>query len=236
VAIDWLNVMVFSEPGVGKTHLLGTAMDHPDTHPLLILDIDGGVTTLRKRTDIDVIQVRSFAQLVKVYTDLYGAIDKDGKLPYKTIGLDTFSELGKLDLATINKAFAESNPNIDEDVPDQRSYYKSGNHMRKITRGFRDLPCNTFYMSHLTAERDGMQRLCYYPQFPGKLRSDLPGFLDVVGYMRAEVTGQEITRYLQVQKTATVAAKDRTGALGGILENPTIPMMWELLKEKESNE
>lgn len=237
VSIDWLNVMVFSEPGVGKTHLLGTAAEHEATSPVLLIDVDGGVHTLKKlkgKDNIEVVQARSYKAIVDLYNTLYNAIDAEtGKLPYATIGLDTWSEFAKLDLYEINTAFAKNNPNIDPDVPDQRSYYKSGNHMRKLTRAFRDLPCNTFFMSHLNQEKDNLQRMCMYPQFPGKLKSDLPGFLDIVGYMRAEVSRGEVTRYLQVQKTETVAAKDRTGVLGGIVENPTIPMMWDMLKESK---
>jgi len=75
LSIDWLNSLIYGDPGTGKTYFLGTAEDHPDTHPLLILDIDGGIKTLRKRQGIDVIQIRSFAQIVKVYQDLYNAIE-----------------------------------------------------------------------------------------------------------------------------------------------------------------
>lgn len=235
-SIDWLNVMIYSEPGAGKTHLLGTACeDGADTWPMLLLDIDGGVTTIQKlkipEGRVDVIQIRSFSQIVNIYQELYKAIGTDGKLPYKTIGIDTFSELSKLDLGLINAEYAKDNPNIEPDVPDQRSYYKSGNHMRKITRGFRDLPCNVFFMSHLSTERDNLMRLCYFPQFPGKLKSDLPGFVDIVGLLRAEVKGNDVKRFLQTQKTETVIAKDRTGALLPVEEDPTIPVLWGKLKE-----
>jgi len=127
--------------------------------------------------------------------------------------------------------FAKTNPNIDEDVPDQRSYYKSGNHMRKITRGFRDLPCNVFFISHVKYDQDTLMRKTLSPQFAGKLSSDIPGFLDIVGLLRAEVKGNVITRFLQTAKTEVTIAKDRTSVLPAVMEEPTIPKMWELLKE-----
>lgn len=228
-SIDWLNIMIYGEPGAGKTHLLGTAMDDKNTSPLLVLDIDGGVQTLRHRKDIDVVQVRSFEQLVSVYRELYNSIDK-GKIHYGTIGIDTLSEFGKLDLGSISKEFAESNPRLDPDVPDMRAYYKSGNHIRAIVRAFRDLPCNVFFNCHAQTDKDNFQRTIYFPQLPGKLKVDIPGFLDIVGLLRAEKDGDDIHRYLQVEKTEAVIAKDRTNALDGVEQDPTIPSLWAKLK------
>lgn len=221
--------MIYGEPGTGKTHLLGTAQDHKDTSPLLVLDIDGGVQTLRKRKDVDVIQIRSYEQLVSVYRDIYGSI-KNGKVEWGTIGIDTLSEFAKLDIGEVSKDFAESNPKLDEDVPDMRAYYKSGNHIRKIVRAFRDLPCNVIFNCHTGTDKDNYNRTITFPQLAGKLRVDIPGFLDIVGWLRAEQTDGEVHRYLQVLKTETTIAKDRTNALDDVEHDPTIPMLWEKLK------
>lgn len=221
--------MVYGEPGVGKTHFLGTAEDHADTSPLLIFDVDGGVTTVRKRAKIDVVQVRSFNELVQHFVEIHGAI-KDGKLPWKTIGIDSLSEFGKIDISDISKTFANANDKLDEDIPDMRAYAKSGNHIRRIVRAFRDLPCNVIFTCHTQTDRDNFNRLIYQPQLPGKLRADIPGFLDIVGWLRAEVDGEVITRYLQTQKTEVTIAKDRTNALDAVEVNPTIPALWDKLK------
>lgn len=229
--------MFHGEPGVGKTHLLGTAQDHKQTAPLLVIDIDGGITTLRHRKDIDVIQVRSVKQLIDAYKMLFNAIPADGKqFPYGTIGIDTLSELQQLDLVEVMTAFSRINDKIDKDVPDQRGYGKSSSHMRNIVRAFRDLPCNTIFNCHSQSERDNNMRLIVQPKLVGKLRIDIPGFLDIVGYYRSEVGNGEVTRYMQFQKTETTTAKDRTGAFEAVEVNPTIPSLWEKLQEtnKES--
>lgn len=230
--------MFYGEPGVGKTHLLGTAQDHKATSPLLVIDIDGGITTLRKRKDVDVIQVRSVNQLISAYRDLYNAIPSDGKkFPYGTVGIDTFSELQQLDLVEVMNEFAKINDKIDADVPDQRGYGKSGTHMRKLARAFRDLPCNVVFNCHSQTERDNNMRMLFQPKLVGKLRIDIPGFLDIVGYYRAESDGNVdadgnpvVNRYMQFQKTETTIAKDRTGAFDPIEINPTIPSLWDKLQ------
>lgn len=230
-SIKWLNAMFYGEPGVGKTYLLGTAQDHKATSPLLVIDIDGGIATLRRRKDIDVIQVRSVKQLIAAYQDLFNAIPSDGKkFPYGTIGIDTFSELQQLDLREVMKAFARINDKIDSDVPDQRGYGKSGVHMRDLCRAFRDLPCNVIFNCHSQSDRDNNMKMIHFPKLVGKLRIDIPGFVDIVGYYRAEADADGVKRLMQFQKTDTVIAKDRLDAFDPVEINPTIPSLWDKLQ------
>jgi len=169
---------------------------------------------------------------------LYNAIPSDGKkFPYGTVGIDTFSELQQLDLVEVMNEFAKINEKIDADVPDQRGYGKSGTHMRKLARAFRDLPCNVVFNCHSQTERDNNMRMLFQPKLVGKLRIDIPGFLDIVGYYRAESDGNVdadgnpvVNRYMQFQKTETTIAKDRTGAFDPIEINPTIPSLWDKLQ------
>lgn len=231
-SITWLNAMIYGEPGVGKTYLAGTAEDHAKTAPLLVIDIDGGVTTLRHRPGIDVMQVRSFNDLVSAYRTLHDAIPADGKkFPYGTIVVDTLSELQQLDLNEVMGTMARLNDKLDADIPDQRGYGKSGAHIRKIVRAFRDLPCNVIFNCHSSSERDNNMRLIHQPKLVGKLRIDIPGFLDIVGYYRMGDGENGVERLLQFQKTETAIAKDRTGAFDPVEINPTIPSLWDKLQQ-----
>lgn len=231
MSIAYLNSLFYSEPGVGKTHLIGTAQDHKLTAPVFILDVDGGISTLRKRTEIDVVQVRSTKQLVDAYKTLFNAIPSDGKrYPYGTVAIDTLSELQSLDLSEIMKQFARINDKIDPDVPDVRGYGKSGSHMRQIVRMFRDLPCNTIFTCHAQTDRNNDMKLMTQIKLVGKLRTEAAGFLDIVGYYRAEADGDTLNRYMQFRGTDTTVAKDRTGAFEPVEVNPTIPMLWDKLQ------
>jgi hypothetical protein len=223
--------MIFGEYGVGKTYLLGTAHDHPETNPLLILDIEGGVRTLRHRKDVDVIQIRSLEQLMQTYEDLYNSIEKN-EIYYKTIGIDTLTELQSLDINSIMSERHDENPRLDKDVPDQYGWNKSGAHVRKIVRAFRDLPCNTLFICHVAEVENALKQKEYYPMLPGKLRKQIPGFLDFVGYMKSEVGEDDtVIRSIQFLKTDKVAAKDRTSAFDALEVNPTIPSLWDKLQD-----
>jgi AAA domain-containing protein len=218
---------------VGKTVLAGTAMDHMVTRPCLYLDVDGGVTTVRERADLDVRQVRSMDEARQIFNDLYEAVDWEAKeptLPFGSIVVDTLSELAKLDMReTMANTPAVKEGRQDKYVPSQREYLINGERVREIVRAYRDLPCHVFFMCHSGDARDNTNAQIFFPQFTGKLRHEIAGFLDIVGYMTAEVQDGETKRFLQVTKTKRVSAKDRTNKLGGMVENPTIPSMFDMI-------
>lgn len=230
---------MYGEPGAGKTYLCGTAADNEDTRPLLFLDVEGGSMTLRNRPDVDVVQIRSMQEIINVSNELFKEPDY-----YKTICVDSLTELQKLDLMTVTRDFKRTSPNperIDEDVPDQRSWGKSGVRISRIVRFLKDLPVNTIMTCLLATEwekddknRDTDTVKLFYPSLPGKLRGEIPGYFDVVGFMKAEapIPGK-IERSLQVQKTKKVIAKDRTSALGMMVKEPTIPLMWDMINSIE---
>lgn len=231
-SVKWLNLLIYGEPGAGKTYLSATAQDSEETSPILFLDVEGGVVTIRKRRDVDVIQIRSMKKLESIFEEL----DKEGEtLYYKTVIIDSISELQKLDMRTVMEKEYNRNPDkIDKDVATMRAWGISGERMRRIIRGFRDLPCNVIITALMAQEKDEQTNITeYFPSLPGKLRGEVPGFFDIVGLLQADakkVSGQDIIeRTLQTAKTRKVVAKDRTGALPGVLKNPSIPLMWEMI-------
>lgn len=234
--IEWLNELVYGDPGAGKTHHLGTAADHPDTSPLLIFDVEGGLTTIRKRMDVDTIPVRNMTDLRQGFNKLYHSIkidpvtDKPG-IYYKTVGIDSLSELANLEMKTIMQAAFSARPDkVEIEVPSQREWGICRERVRDIVRAFRDLPCNVIYTASVGTLQEEGQPTKYFPGFAGKLRTDIPGFMDIVGYLYSENVGNEVVRKMQFQSTRRVVAKDRTDVLGPLLLNPTVPMMWDLIQ------
>jgi len=222
------NFMVYGEFGVGKTRLLGTAQDHPLTSPVLVLDIEAGSATLRDRPDVDVVRVDSMKKLVDQYKELEEDA-QSGKPYYKTVGIDSLTELQKLDMNDIMKAVIKRDSDRDPDVPSMREWGKSTNHIRQIVRQFRDLPYNVIFTALLARDQDESSgAVSYGPDLPGKLKGQIPGFLDVVGYMHTIQEKDAIERRLLVQPTQKYKAKDRLGVSsdGPVIIDPTIPKMF----------
>jgi len=245
--VDWINMLIYGEPGVGKTYLCGTAQDHPDTAPVLYLDIDGGITTLRHRTSLDVKAVRSIEKIKRgeseilgineIYELLFQSIDREtGKIPYGTVVIDRLDELADIDMRYIMRdAFNRKPESVDIDVPSPREWGINRSHIRKLVRAFRDLPCHVIFVAGVATTAEEGQPIKYYPGFAGKLRTELPGFVDIVGYYYNDNSTGELQRKIQFQGTRRVQAKDRTGSLGGELVDPTIPVIWEMIQTNTNN-
>lgn len=230
---EWIKNLIYADPGGGKTHLLGTAADHPETRPVLIFDVDGGLKTLKKfenKKYIERIVCRSMDDVKKNYDELFYSIDADGNLPYKTVGIDSLSELTDLDMRFIMKAAYNTNPDkVNIDVPSPREWGIARAHVRNVVRAFRDLPCHVIMTAHVGVEEQEGQPTKYFPAFAGKLKREVPGFFDVVGYMSTDTTTGEAIRQIQFLGTRRVVAKDRLGVFGNLLRNPSVPLMWDLI-------
>jgi len=232
---EWVNTFIFGDPKVGKTAFVATAQDHPDTAPLLLFDVEGGTTTIRDRTDIDVVEIRSIDDYRKKVNELYRMGD-DLQNHYRTLAVDNMSELQALDLIPIMKEAKAKNPDkVDIDVPGQREWGKTREHMRLIARQLRDLPINLILTAHVfTVEREG-QPAKHYPGFGGKAKSDVAGFMDIVGYMTmVQDRGKEAYTQVQFRGTRQVLAGDRFDILGDTMQNPTFPEIWQKIKGQES--
>lgn len=229
--VDWINLLAYGDPGCGKTYLCGTAMDEPRTTPMLFLDCEGGVTTLRKRKNLDVVPIRSIDQLVEIYNKLFYSIKSDGTMYYKVVAIDPLNELADLDMRIEMKKAKDANSDkVDIDVPSPREWGKVRNHMRLIIRGFRDLPCHVIFTAHVGQQQDANQPVKYFPGFSGKLKTEVSGFMDIVGYMYNDTSTGVLVRKMQFEGTRRIQAKDRTGALGGSIDDPSIPKIWSIIE------
>lgn len=226
--IDWINMLIYGDPGVGKTYLLGTALESTDTSPILVLDVDGGLITIRGKK-VDKKKIRTLDDLNNVYNTLFASIKND-KLYYKTIAIDSLTELAALDMKIImHEAWTKNPEKVIKEVPSPREWGICREHIRTIVRAFRDLPCNVVYTAHSTEDKQEGRPSKFEPAFAGKLKVDVPGFMDIVGYLTTKNDQGLITRQMQLLGTNRVVAKDRTRTLGDMLENPTLPMIWELM-------
>lgn len=255
------KLLVYSPPGHGKTHLLGSAVSvttvngqkiksgDPRITPMLILDLEAGKMSIQSKTSeiawedllakgfepsvLDILRVRSWDDFSTIYNWLI-----DNPSVYKTVALDSLSETNYMNLQAAIEFEKSANPKHDDDIPEQRDYLRSATQMRRLVRAFRDLPMAIVFTSHVKEERDPRSAVMQLrPNLVGKLPNELPGMVDILGYLAIEEVvnergGKTLNRILVVQPSPALMAKDRSenGKLGAEVLNPTLPKLFDLLE------
>lgn len=218
-SIEFINMLVYGNPGAGKTVLAGSADDVPEMRPVLFIDIEGGTFSLRERNpEIDVVRVQSWRDMAKVYTELY-----NGQHGYRTVVLDSLTEIQKFSMYDIMRQLLKDHPDRDPEVPGMREWGKNIEQIRRLVRGFRDLPVNTIFTALAASDKDNKTGMVVTrPSLSGKLAMEVGGFVDIVGYLYTKVVDDGIRRLLLTLGTERQVAKDRSDKLPPIVEDPSM--------------
>jgi len=230
-----VNMLIYGDPGVGKTVLAGSASVVERMAPVLVIDIEGGTLSLKGTyPHVDIVRVETWKDMQQVYDALY-----DGKHGYNTVVLDSLTEIQKFSMYLIMGDLIKSDPSRDPDIPGMREWGKNIEQIRRLIRAFRDLPINTVVTALAKQDRDvrtGMTKTT--PSLSGKLANEVAGFLDIVMYMYTKIVNKdgetEFMRLLLTQPTDTQVAKDRTGRLPQVVEQPTMQGLVDCIFETDT--
>lgn len=232
-----LNMLFYGDSGVGKTRLAGSADAVPSMRPVLLIDIEGGQETLRNcYPRVETVRVRNMNEMNDVYSELY-----DMKHGFKTVILDSVTEIQQFSMGDIMSRMKIENPDRDEDVPSMREWGKNLIQMRRLTRGFRDLDMHTIFTALNENEKDDVTgRRMMSPLLTGKFSKEIAALLDGVYYYYVKnVVEDDVEvqkRLLLTRKTDTVVAKDRTNSLPMIVENPVMQDLYDILSKATDTE
>ena len=212
------NILIYGESGVGKTVLSGSASIVKDMDPVLFIDVEGGTLSLKEfYPDCKVIRVKSWVELQRVADEFL-----KGKAPFKTVVIDSLTEIQKLSMSDIMKKAVREDPTKDPDMPGIREWGKNAEQTRRFIRAFRDLPVNTIFTALASVDKDDKGRQVTRPMMNGKIAGELPGLVDIVLFTYVKQQGDDHKRLLLTTNTNNVMAKDRSNKLPAVMQNPTM--------------
>lgn len=226
---DKVRVLVYGNPGVGKT-VFGATAPNP-----LFLDVERGTISLRNHPEYAKTKVLP----IKAFSDLYDLFWKiqEGHPFFDSIDtfvLDTVSELQKKQMDELLKQAAKRDKNRNPYLPFQADYKENTEAIRRLILAFLDIDKHLIILCHAMEDKDDTGTIIMRPAVTPKLSGTLEGIVDVLGHMTAEMDdkGGIEKRYLQVAPSRRVKAKTRLGGLPGMIENPTFTMFLD--KEKDA--
>lgn len=240
-------MLIYGDPGVGKTTLAATALNVPEMSDVLILNIEGGIMSVVEaeevglRTTPMVKDISTLKDLEEVFWYL-----RTGDHQFQTLVIDSYSELAKICLDAIVDHEVDTNAKrTSNDEIWLEDYGTMTKRMRRITRAIRDLPMHVILTCHAAATQDKDKNEVIGPSLTTKLRESVIGYMDIVAYMFTRVEEVEgasenkIVRGILTQPYGKWIAKDRSpgGRIGVFLDNPTMPTVYErITRTKRGND
>lgn len=236
----YLKVLLYGDPGCGKTTLAATVTQNPAMEKTLVVNIEGGMLSIVETCAMATKQITS----IKEVEDIMWALTRKDKgfEHYNTVILDSGTELQTIDLEWIVAQARKKKSDRDLDDVHIDDYGKSTKRLQRIFRHFRDLPMNVIITAlekreMPPAESVRKEPIKVYPAFTKVLSDRLQGYMDSVWYLYIDGDGK---RQMLTQKKGPCAAKTRghrfSEALGLTVENPNFSDIYNLLQTTEGDD
>ena len=219
-----INLLIYGDSGVGKTVLGGTA-----PKALFLSTETGTISAKRQNSKAKVWRIKTWEDLEAAYKYL-AEDDHD----FEWIVLDSVTKMQQqLIRDTLDKR-VEKRGDSDPDIPEIADHQKFQNKFKRFMTAFIELPVNTLFTATAMRKEDEEGDDIVLPSIEGKgyaIANYACAEMDVVAYYgiaKDKATKQTVRRLL-CQPTPPYFAKDRYDCLGKFIDNPTMPMIIEMI-------
>jgi len=216
----WHRMMVYGEPGVGKTVFAGSGKR------TLLLVSDGAET-------ISAAGMGSTADVwvTPEYEDIDEAFEYlrlEGHKEYDWVWVDNITMLQDQSMDRLMRELVEAKPSRNRWVPDQHEYLVNQNRLSTMIRSFKKLPMNVGFTAHLMRTEDDEGRVLYLPMIQGgkgQLSQKICSYMNIVGFLQAVRKDGAIRREMILEKRSKYLAKGRFPGMAGTMVEPTLPKL-----------
>lgn len=226
MAKNTVKMLVYGDPGVGKT-VFSCSGDRT-----IFIDVEGGSLSIQKRIKAKKVARKRFDTFDEIEEFVRGLREKGSKAD--TLVIDSITELQK----KLMDSIVAQHPEVKRPYGDGLTVGDWGyntERMRRFIRMARDLDMNVIFTALAMDEKNEMTgAVKTLPKMSSKLSADVCGYVDIVGYLYVDnVTNEDgesvPVRRMLVQPVGMYYAKDRSGALGNVIDNPTFPDIYNTI-------
>jgi hypothetical protein len=216
----WHRMMVYGEPGVGKTVFAGTSPK------CLILSSNQAETmsAAGMGSTADTWVCESYEDIDEAYEYLR----HEGYKDYDWVWVDNLTMLQDQAMDRIMAELKKRKPERNQWVPDQHEYLVNQNRLSTMVRSFLLLKMNVGYTAHLMRTEDDDGRVLYLPMMQGgkgQLSQKVCSYMNIVGFMQSVRKEGEIRREMILEKRSKYLAKGRFPGMSGTMTDPTVPKL-----------
>lgn len=214
------RLMVYGEPGVGKTVFAGTSPK------ALILTSDASETmsAAAMGSQADVWVCPGYEDIDKAWEYLR----HEGHEEYDWVWVDNLTLLQDQAMDDIMEELVRQKPTRNRWVPDQHEYLVNQNRISTMIRSFKKLPMHVGFTAHVMKTEDMDGKILYLPMLQGgqgALSQKICGYMNVVGYLALLRKENKSHRVMYLEKRGKYLAKGRFPGMASELADPTVPLL-----------
>jgi phage nucleotide-binding protein len=237
-ATPHVKVLVYGRNGKGKTRFAATAPKP------IILDVnEEGTSSVRNYPDAHVYRIKKWEQLTWAYWYL-----REGNHEFESVVIDTLTQAQKLCMSAVLRRAEDRDPNRPPSMPRRQDWGQMTEMMKPVIFDFRNLPMNVIFVCQERVDKGGEDdedaTNRFVPDLSPGVRGDAMSAVGIMGRVYKKGVrkgkGKKTTTVFETRMLVgdhdDYETKDRTGQLGYIVRNPTVPQMIEANKHTPEEE